>query len=255
MKMILAVMYREYRIRSTSLNWMFYDLVMPLIYLLVFGIGFNSAFPDGVVVDGMRVSYNAFFLAGVLSMASFGIAINTAYGFFVDRENGILYEFLTYPMTRSEFLVGKILFNCTLALVQAVTTIAVGAVVLGISIRWELLMLVGVGQVCGTAGWFFFLMTFAIRIRRNDMFNTFLNLVYFVLMFSSSMFYPAETLPRWLQAVSLGNPLTWHTDFLRYATIGAGSVEGLALKSMAFVCFLAAFFVIAVRTIRNPLRA
>jgi ABC-2 type transport system permease protein len=253
--MILAVMYREFRIRTTSLTWMFYDIFMPLLYLLVFGIGFNSAFPDGVVVDGVSLSYNAFFLAGVLSMASFGIAINTAYGFFVDRENGIFYEFLTYPMTRSEFLVGKILFNCLLALVQAATTIVVGSALLGLPIRWDLLGLVAIGQVLGTAGWFFFLMTFAIRIRRNDMFNTFLNVVYFVLMFSSSMFYPTEALPRWLQTVSLGNPLSWHTDVLRYATVGAGTVEGIIVKGVAFVCFLAIFFALAVQTIRNPLRA
>ncbi len=255
MRMILAVMYRDYRIRSTSLTWMFYDIFMPLIYLLVFGIGFNSAFAGGVLVDGMRVSYNAFFLAGVLSMASFGIAINTAYGFFVDRENGIFYEFLTYPMTRPEFLVGKILFNCMLSLVQAATTIMVGALVLGLSIRWDLLGLLAIGQVLGTAGWFFFLMTFAIRIRRNDMFNTFLNVVYFVLMFSSSMFYPVDALPVWLRTASLANPLTWHTDFLRYATIGAGSIEGIAMKGAAFLGFLGIFFAMAVRTIRNPLRA
>lgn len=255
MKMILAVMYRDYRIRSTSLNWMFYDIFMPLVYLLVFGIGFNNAFVEGVLLDDMRVSYNAFFLAGVLSMAGFGIAINTSYGFFVDRENGIFYEFLTYPMTRSEFLIGKILFNCVLVLIQSAVTILVGSIVLGLSIRWDLLGVVAMAQVCGTAGWFFFLMTFAIRIRRNDMFNTFINVIYFVLMFSSSMFYPAGTLPRWLQILSWGNPLTWHTDVLRFGTIGAGTVDGVLLKGVAFVGFLLVFFTIAVQTIRNPLRA
>ena len=37
-------------------------------------------------------------------MAGFGIAIGTAWGFFTDRDNGIFYEFLTYPMGRGEFL-------------------------------------------------------------------------------------------------------------------------------------------------------
>jgi ABC-type polysaccharide/polyol phosphate export permease len=255
MRMILAVMYREYRIRMTSMNWMFYDLIMPLVYLLVFGIGFNSAFAGGVVVEGIRVSYNAFFLAGVLSMAGFGIAINTSYGFFVDRENGIFYELLTYPMTRGEFLVGKILFNCLLSLIQAAGTIAAGSLLLDLTIRWELLGVAAIAQVLATAGWFFFLVTFAIRIRRNDMFNTFLNLVYFVLMFSSSMFYPAGTLPGWLQALSFGNPLTWHTDVLRYATIGAGNPEWILAEAGAFVVFLGLSFGAAVQTIRNPLRA
>ena len=130
MKMILAVMYREYRIRTTSLTWLFYDLFMPLTYLLLFGIGLNSAFSGGMNVQGATVDYNAFFLAGVLSMACFGIAINTSYGFFVDRDNGIFYEFLTYPMTRAEFLIGKILFNCLLSLIQGIITIVAAVVLL-----------------------------------------------------------------------------------------------------------------------------
>jgi len=255
MNMILAVMYREFRIRTTSMTWLFYDMFMPLLYLLIFGIGFESAFSAGVETGGGRYGYNAFFLAGVLSMASFGIAINTAYGFFVDRDNGIFYEFLTYPMTRAEFLIGKILFNAMLALVQAAVTVTAGAVILDLPVRWDLSGILVVGQVLGTAGWFFFLTTFAIRIRRNDMFNTFLNVAYFVLMFASTMFYPLESLPGWLRGIALANPLTWHTDVLRYATIGAGGGERVVFEALAFVVFLSISFALAVQTIRNPLRA
>lgn len=255
MSMIGAVMYREFRIRTTSLTWLFYDMFMPLTYLLLFGIGFDSAFAGGVLVHGTTMGYNSFFLAGVLSMAGFGIAINTAYGFFVDRDNGMFYEFLTYPMTRAEFLIGKIVFNCLLALLQAALTIGIGAALLDLPIRWEYAGLVAVAQVLGTAGWFFFLSTFAIRIRRNDMFNTFINVAYFLLMFGSSMFYPLEALPEWLRWIALLNPLTWHTDVLRFATIGAGSAGTVALEGIAFLVFLGAAFALAVQTIRNPLRA
>lgn len=255
MRMILAVMYREYRIRMTSMTWGFYDLLMPLAYLLIFGIGLNSALSTGVDVGGTRVAYNAFFLAGVLSMASFGIAINTSYGFFVDRDNGIFYEFLTYPMSRAEFLIGKILFNTLLSLVQAALTTVAAAVILGAPILWTGLLLVAVVQVLGTAGWFFFLTTFAIRIRRNDMFNTFLNVAYFLLMFGSSMFYPVDGLPDWLRYFSYANPLTWHTDVLRFATVGAGAPGVILLEAGAFLVFLGISFALAVQTIRNPLRA
>ena len=44
-------------------------------------------------------------------MASFGIASNTAWSFFLDRDNGIYYEMLTYPMSRAQYLLGKVLFN------------------------------------------------------------------------------------------------------------------------------------------------
>ncbi|MBM2842161.1 MAG: Transport permease protein [Bacteroidetes bacterium] len=251
MRMILAVMYREFRIRTTSLTWAFFDLVMPLVYLLLFGVGLDGAFASGVEFQGTAISYKTFFLAGVLSMASFGIAINTSYGFFVDRDNGLFYEFLTYPMTRSQFLVGKILFNCLLSLGQSVFTMALGIVLLDIDIHWENAFFILCGIILGTAGWFFFLVPFALRIRRNDMFNTFINVVYFVLMFASSLFYPLEQLPGWLRNVSYANPLTWHTDALRYATVAVGSLDVVMIEAMAFLVFLAASFWFAVHTLHR----
>jgi ABC-2 type transport system permease protein len=248
MRMILAVMYREYRIRTTSLTWIFYDLFMPMLYLLIFGLALDRTFAAGVELQGTNVSYNSFFLAGVLSMASFGIAINTAYGFFVDRDNGIFYEFLTYPMTRPQFLVGKILFNCLLALLQATITIISAVLLLDLPMRWEHIGIVVAAEVLGTAGWFFFLTSFALRIKRNDMFNTFINVAYFVLMFASSIFYPLDSMPGWLRIASMLNPLTWHTDVLRYATVGADSP--VLIEALAFTLFLLASFFLAVRALR-----
>lgn len=251
MTMIGAVFYREFRIRTSSLTWLFFDLFMPLTYLLLFGIGLDRAFSGGLSAGGSVVRYDAFFLAGVLSMASFGIAINTSYGFFVDRDNGIFSEFLTYPMRRSELLIGKILFNCLSSLLQAVLTVGLGVFLLGIPFRWDLVPLTLAGVVTGTAGWFFFLSIFALRIRRNDMFNTFINIVYFVFMFASSMFYPLEGMPAWLTAISLANPLTWHTDALRFTTIGLGAPEDIALKAFGFFLFLLASLAAAVRSLRT----
>ncbi|HXG01630.1 MAG TPA: ABC transporter permease [Bacteroidota bacterium] len=253
MRMIGALLYREFRIRITSLVWMFFDLFMPLFYLLIFGVGFDKAFSAGIVTEGVALRYQSFFLAGVLSMASFGIAINTSYGFFVDRDNGIFYEFLTYPMTRGQFLVGKIIFNCLLALTQSAITISMGAVLLDIPLQWQSLPLVAAGIVIGTAGWFFFLSILALRIQRNDIFNTVLNLVYFVLMFASSMFYPLDTMPAWLRTLSLFNPLTWHTDALRFATIGFGAPQTIVAESLAFGLFLLLSFWGAVRTLRTAI--
>jgi hypothetical protein len=84
-----ASIYREAKIRFTNFAWIFWDAFYPLGYMLLFGVGIDyalgSPFPD------LAVTYNEFFLAGVLAMASFGIASNTAWGFFLDRDNGIFY--------------------------------------------------------------------------------------------------------------------------------------------------------------------
>lgn len=253
MKEVLAVMYREFLIRRTSPLWLFFDVAVPLLYLLMFGVAFDKALGLGLAIGGDSVSYNQFFLAGVLSMSCFGSAMNQSYGFFVDRDNGIFYEFLTYPMTRGQFLLGKILFQCLMSVVQCVLTLVAGVLMLEIGIQWEFLLLVFCVVIIGTAGWFFFLAIFAFLIRRNDTYNTAINVAYFLLMFLSSLFYPLENVPGWLKVLSYGNPLTWQTDALRFLTIGVGQIEFIVIESLCFGVFLLVSFWGAIRTLQRAI--
>jgi ABC-2 type transport system permease protein len=250
MKALLAVMYREARIRATNLTFIFWDLCYPLGYLLVFGVGIDHTL--GFTAPAARpLDYNAFFLAGVLGMASFGIASNTSWSFFLDRDNGIFYEMLTYPLSRAQYLVGKVLFNVLIAVAQAAVTVGLAALLLDVPLRAELAPLLVMAVVVGTAGWFFFYAIFALRIRRNDAFNTVTSVFYFVFLFASSMFYPLDPLPAALRAAAYVNPITWQVDVLRYATIGLGSVPVVALEGAAFVLFTLAGFAIAIRSLEE----
>jgi ABC-2 type transport system permease protein len=242
---LAAVVHREGRIRATNVTFIFWDVFYPLAYLLVFGVGIDAALGPPAV--GAGVDYNAFFLGGVLGMASFGIASNTAWSFFMDRDNGIFYEMLTYPLSRAQYLLGKVLFNVGVALVQAAITVGLGAALLGIPIVWTHLPLLVVAVAGGTAGWFFFYAIFALRIRRNDAFNAVTSILYFVFLFASSMFYPLDPLPHWLRVAGLANPVTWHVDVLRWATVGLGEPAMLVWEGLAFAVFSAASFVVATR--------
>jgi ABC-2 type transport system permease protein len=247
---IVAILYREFLIRMSGV-WLFFDLLLPLLYMLTFGIAFDKAVGTGMQTGGTPVGYNAFFVAAVLSMSCFGSAINQSYGFFVDRDNGIFYEFLTYPMTRAQFLVGKILFLALLSVVQCLLALLAAVVLLGLNIQLEWIAVTILAVIVGTAGWFFFLAVFAFLIRRNDLFNTILNVAYFVLIFLSSMFYPLDNVPGWFHSLSLLNPLTWHTDILRYLTIGIGDASTILLESVWFVVFLLVSFWAAVKALRR----
>ncbi len=244
-----AVFYREGKIRATNLAFIFWDLFYPLGYLLVFGVGINASF--GSPFPKEQLDYNSFFLASVLGMASFGIASNTAWSFFLDRDNGIFYEILTYPISRGEYMIGKVLFNLCVALLQAALTVALASLLLKVPIRWELMPLLLAAVLLGTAGWFCFYSIFALRIRRNDSFNTVTSIFYFVFLFASSMFYPLEPLPAWFRAAALANPVTWHVDVLRYASIGIGNPAQLAWEGAAFLLFTGISFVLAVRSLQS----
>jgi ABC-2 type transport system permease protein len=249
MSALRAIIAREGKIRATNLTFIFWDLFYPLGYLLVFGVGINASL--GFSTGDPGVSYSAFFLAGVLSMASFGIASNTSWSFFLDRDNGIFYEMLTYPMSRPQYLLGKVLFNIGIATVQSAITITLAAALLGVPLRVSAWPLLAAAVIIGTAGWFFFYALFALRIRRNDAFNTVTSIFYFVFLFASSMFYPLDPLPQGFRLAAYANPITWQVDVIRYASIGVGDARQIAIEAGAFLVFTAASFWAAIDALRN----
>src|SRR5262245_12863791 len=249
MTAIQAMLYREAKIRATNLIFIFWDVFYPLGYMLLFGVGVNAALGAPLVGEG--VDYNAFFLASVLAMASFGIASNTSWSFFLDRDNGIFFEMFTYPLSRPAYMLGKVLFTLLVSLVQTVITVALAAALFHLHLRWDRMPLVFLVMIVGTAGWFFLYSIFALSTRRNDIFNTVTSILYFVLLFASNMFYHLEPLPRWLRVAALAYPITWQIDGLRCATIGVGSAYHVALESIAFIVFAAACFLYAARCLQR----
>jgi ABC-2 type transport system permease protein len=249
-KALTAIFFREYQMRTTNLVWLFFDLFLPMMYMLVFGLGFTSAMRAPLEVNGKLVGYNEFFLGGVLAMASFGVAMNTTWGWFQDRDAGIFYETLTYPMTRRQLLFGKALFNVLLGLVEGVLVIVGAALILGLPLLWARLPVLILALIIGTAGWFFCFSIMALRIRRNDMFQTVINVVYFVLLFASNLFYPLAPLPGWLRAIGTVNPITWQVDIFRYATLDL-SEGNVMLQSLAYVAFTIASFFGAAHALRH----
>src|SRR5438876_9797330 len=213
MRAIAAVFYRDYRQRLTNIAFVFWDMFVPLAYLALFGTGFER-------IVAPSFGYTAFLLPGVLGMITFTVAMNTSWGFFMDKDSGIFYEMLTYPITRPQFLIGKIAFNVLLSLIGSALTIALGALGMGVPIRWVTLPVTFVVIAVTTAGWFFLFSSLAIRLHRMDSFNTVTSAAYIILMLVSSMFYPVGDMPRWFRAIAWVNPMTWQVDVLRHPLRG-----------------------------------
>jgi ABC-2 type transport system permease protein len=187
----------------------------------------------------------------VIAMTGFSVAMNTAWGFFMDKDSGIFYELLTYPITRRQFLVGKVCFNVAVSLIGAVLTTAVGIWVLAVPVRLDLIPLTALAIAVTTAGWFFLLSILAIRLQRMDSFNTVTSAAYIFLMFLSSMFYPLDGVPVWFYWIARINPMTWQVDLLRFSMLGAGNASVVVIESIAFALFTILCLRIAVRALNR----
>jgi ABC-2 type transport system permease protein len=246
---IAGVIYRDWRQRITNVGFVFWDLFVPVAYLMLFGTGFDRALAKSFIVDGRELEYTAYLLPGVIAMTAFSVAMNTAWGFFLDKDSGIFYELLTYPITRRQLMIGKVCFNVAVSLIGALLTIILAVTVMHIPVRWEYMLLTALVIAVTTAGWFFLLSIFAIRLQRMDSFNTVTSAAYIFLMFLSSMFYPLTDLPAWFQWTARINPMTWQVDMLRFSLLGTGSATIVLLESAAFVVFTIIGLALAVRAL------
>lgn len=238
-----AIFYRDYRQRITNKTLVIWDLLAPLAYLLLFGSGLESMMGGTIALDGRVLGYTDFLLSGVIAMVTYSVAMNSSWSFFTDKESGIAQELLTYPITREQILIGKIVFNVATVLLGSIAVIAIAAALLSATVRWEWLPLLAAVTVIATGGWFFVFSAFAIVLTRMDVFYASTSAAFLISMFFSSMFYPLHDLPGWFRVVSYLNPLTWQSDLSRFALLGIGDrttllYEGVALTGFCIVCLI-----------------
>jgi ABC-2 type transport system permease protein len=238
-----AIFYRDYRQRITNKTLVIWDLLAPLAYLLLFGSGFERMMGGSIALDGQVLGYSDFLLSGVIAMVTYSVAMNSSWSFFTDKESGIAQELLTYPITREQILIGKIVFNVVTVLLGSIVVIVIAATLLDASVRWQWLPLLGGVTVIATGGWFFVFSAFAIVLTRMDVFYASTSAAFLISMFFSSMFYPLHDLPGWFRFVAYLNPLTWQSDLSRFALLGIGDrttllYEGGALAGFCIVCLI-----------------
>jgi len=247
---LLAVAGREVRFRFSNFGWLFWDLCYPAGYLLALGAGLSGL----LVAEIAGGSYAAFLLPGILVMAAQTLAVNSSWALFMDRDNGILFEHLTYPLTRADFLGGRLLFNLGMAALQAVILIGAAVLLLEVPIAAARGVALVLGAFLSVPFWFFALFAAAIQIRRVDAFSTFLNVVFLGALLLSPVFFPLAEMPGWFRAIASANPLTWSVDVLRGIAFGSDGPRRLVLEGAAYLAATAAAFVWALRSLRTALR-
>lgn len=241
MNYVFAIAFRDFRIRLSNPVLPLWDVLVPVVYLLVFG----SSLERWIGAGGSGLDYPRFFLGGVLSMVSFGIVFNSSYAFFEDLQGGIFHEMLTYPFARWEMLLGKLLFNAAFAVVGIAVCTAAGYGFLNIAIAWTAWLPIAFWSVLGTAGWYFLFTWLALNLRGFNAYHTTTSALYLVLMFISNLFYPTQQLPRAVRWLAWANPVTWQTDLLRYYTYPAAGPPHLAVETGAFIVFVLVTFWLA----------
>ncbi|HXZ48825.1 MAG TPA: ABC transporter permease [Usitatibacter sp.] len=228
--------------------------VQPALWLLIFGQVMSHA----RAIDTGGLPYLDYLVPGILGQSVLFIAIFNGISVIWERDLGIVHKFLVSPAPRSALVLGKALGGGARALVQAVVVIVLG-VLLGVHLRLAPAALAGVVVfiVLGAAVFSSFSLFIACIVKTRERFMGVGQVLTMPLFFASNAIYPTSLMPRWLQAIAHGNPLTYQIDALRVLLLrGDGGLPqlGLGLDFAVLALALAVMVAAAARIYPNIAR-
>ena len=191
--------------------------VQPILWLVIFGETFSRirAIPTG------NVPYLDYLAPGIIAQSALFIAIFYGIQIIWERDAGILTKLLVTPTPRAALVTGKAFAAGIRALAQAVVVVVVAAL-LGVAMTWNPLRLLGVALVVVLGAAFFscLSMTIAGIVLKRDRLMGIGQAITMPLFFASNALYPVSLMPRWLQVISHGNPLSYEVEALRGLLLG-----------------------------------
>jgi ABC-2 type transport system permease protein len=219
--------------------------VQPALWLLVFGQVFTRthAIPTG------NLPYIDFMAPGILAQSVLFIAIFYGISVIWERDLGIIHKFLASPTPRPALVLGKALSAGVRGLAQAVIVFTL-ALILGVSLDWNPLALLGVLAmvILGAALFSTFSLIIACIVKTRERFMGIGQVLTMPMFFASSAIYPVSIMPRWLQVIARGNPLTYEVDGLRTLMLsGSASHYGIGLDFAVMMGTMAVLVIIAGR--------
>ncbi len=227
MSSVYVMMYRQLRRFMRARARLVTSIVNPIIWMVFFGLGWANAFnfPMARAIFG-GLNYLTYLTPGVVAMAVFSASFIGGVTVIWDRQFGFLKEVLVAPARRSATIVGRIVGDSLISVLQ-------GAIILALS--FALAPGLKASGVPLTLLYSFILAlaftslgtSLAIKITSMEAFQMIISFLMLPLIFLSGAFYPIKFMPEWMKWIAYVNPLTYGVDLIRHALTGVSSINPL----------------------------
>ena len=197
------------------------------------------------------LDYRDYMVPGILAaLVTIIGTLLTAQNIARERELGTLEQLNVTPITRTQFIAGKLLPFWLLALGELAMGLTIGKLVFDVPMRGSLALVFFVAAVYLVAalGIGLWISTVA-ETQQQAMFVTFFVMVIYLLM--GGIYTPVDSMPQWVQWLAELNPVKHFVQILRAILIkGAGFAE-IQRPFYTLVAFAGVVFLLAVRQYRK----
>lgn len=235
---VYAVWLREfkrfYRDRGSLLG----SIARPLMWFLIIGGGLSASAPS--TTGG---SYFAFIAPGIIGMTILFTSLFQGVSVIWDREFGFLKEMLVAPVSRTAIVIGKALGGATASLLQCIIIVAV-AYAIGVQFSAAALLSMLPLIIIISVGFTSVGLTIASFMDTMEGFNVIMNFIVMPMFLLSGALFPISSTSGLMASAVYLDPMTYGVEALRYAAIGASSIDP-TLSLAVVLAFTAVMAVVA----------
>jgi ABC-2 type transport system permease protein len=193
------------------------------------------------------LDYRDYMVPGILvSLVTLIGTLLTSQNIAREKELGTLEQLNVTPITRGQFIAGKLLPFWALALIDFGIGLTVGWLVFDIPMRGSLVLLFGVAAIYLVVALAIGLWISAlVETQQQAMFVTFFVMMVYLLM--SGLFTPVDSMPRWVQILSEFTPVRHFVQISRAILVKGAGLAEIARPLVILVVYAAVMLTLAVR--------
>jgi ABC-2 type transport system permease protein len=230
---VIALYLREMaRFRRTLWESLVTPVITTSLYFVVFGGAIGSRMSD---IGG--VPYAAFIVPGLVMLSVFTESLNNAaFGIYLPRFTGTVYEVLSAPVSPLEIVLAYVGAATTKSAVIALVILATANLFVPVTILHPLWMIVFLLLTAAAFCLFGFIL--GIWAKGFEQLSFIPMLVITPLTFLGGAFYSIDMLPAMWQTLSLFNPVVYLISGFRWTFYGTSDVA-VGMSALALLAFLA----------------
>ncbi|MGQ7298006.1 ABC transporter permease [Quadrisphaera sp. KR29] len=240
-----TVFWRAMRMSLRNPAWVIIGLAQPVLYLVFFG-------PLLEPLAGQLGTGNAYqlFVPGIMVQLGIFGALFVGFGLIAELRAGVVESQRVTPASRTALLLGRVLRDVVVLLVQAVLLVLVAlpmglrAPVAGVVLGVVVVALLGAALSSASYA-------VALTVKSEDVMAPLLNAVAFPVLLLSGILLPMSLAPGWLEGLSEVNPFKHVVDGVRAAFAGDVGATDSWVGALITVALVAVGLWYGTRTFRR----
>jgi len=264
---LFALLRREFLRYIRTPIWIITSLAVPILYLILFGQGFNQIQCTPAYCLGAP-NYFSYFSVGMVGFVALTMSLFSGANIIFDKGLGILKRQVASPAPRSAIFLSPLIFRSLMALIPAFLVLGlavllahvpgfVGLTIVGsVTVVGAIEVVLAVLVLSLTFNALFLACGFALENPQS--YFGLVNLVNLPILFTSNALYPPQNLPGWLETVTAYNPVSLCINVMRENLFGSQSYYSYSpeIYFLGLLCWAVGLIllalVIAARALRTP---